>query len=293
MLGDIANLLVVLLVLVSGFIWWRAVWKLKTNQPLLPYRERKQPRWNPWVVLIALCWIAYQLIIQFTATPADEKGKPSLEIVKTADEKVKPPLEIVKTADEKVKPPSELENVKTFCVFSTLVLLVLFTLLIQAHRSSMSEFGFDLRHWRQQLADGALGFLASGLPTVAALLLITPLRKPGTEHTYFKILDANPGLATIAWIGLAVIVLAPLIEELLYRVILQGFLQTRTSPAWAIGLSSVTFAAVHGFPNSLALLPLSVILGYVYYRRHSYLSVVVLHALFNGWNLIVALLKPA
>ena len=29
-------------------------------------------------------------------------------------------------------------------------------------------------------------------------------------------------------------------------------------------------------------LPLALILGYVYYRRQSYLAVVVLHALFNG-----------
>ena len=277
MLGYAVSLLVVLLVLVSGFIWWQAVWKLKTNQPLLPFRERKPPRWNLWVVLIAVCWIVSPFIIRFTAPPADEKDKPSSEIVKTVEEKDEPPL----------------EKVKTFCKLSTLVLLVLFTLLIQDHRNSISEFGFDLRHWKQQLADGGLGFLASGLPTVAALLLITPLRKPGTEHDYFKILDVHPSLETVAWIGLAVIMLAPLIEELLYRVILQGFLQTRTSPAWAIGISSVTFASVHGFPNSLALLPLSVILGYVYYRRHSYLSVVVLHAVFNSWNLIIALLKPA
>jgi len=40
----------------------------------------------------------------------------------------------------------------------------------------------------------------------------------------------------------------------------------------------------------LPLVPLALILGYVYYRRHSYLSVVLLHALFNGANLWLALI---
>ena len=37
--------------------------------------------------------------------------------------------------------------------------------------------------------------------------------------------------------------------------------------------------------------PLALVLGYVFHRRHSFLAVVVLHAIFNAMNLIIALLK--
>jgi membrane protease YdiL (CAAX protease family) len=40
----------------------------------------------------------------------------------------------------------------------------------------------------------------------------------------------------------------------------------------------------------LPLLPLALVLGYVYDRRHSYLAVVVLHALFNLTMLAAQLL---
>ena len=72
--------------------------------------------------------------------------------------------------------------------------------------------------------------------------------------------------------------------------ILQGWLQSRIEPAWAIFAVAVLFAFVHGWPDSLPLIPLSLILGYVYYRRHSYLAVVMLHLLFNATNLALAVL---
>jgi membrane protease YdiL (CAAX protease family) len=82
--------------------------------------------------------------------------------------------------------------------------------------------------------------------------------------------------------ALAVAVVAPLSEELLFRVVLQGWLTERISATVAVPVVAIVFAAVHGWRDGLALLPLALILGYVFARRRSYLAVVTTHALFNS-----------
>ena len=89
---------------------------------------------------------------------------------------------------------------------------------------------------------------------------------------------------------MTVIVLAPAAEELIYRVAIQGSLVRWMSPNRAMLVVALLFSSVHGWPDMLALFPLALILGYVYHQRHSFLAVVVLHALFNAMNLFNALL---
>jgi membrane protease YdiL (CAAX protease family) len=55
-----------------------------------------------------------------------------------------------------------------------------------------------------------------------------------------------------------------------------------------LGVSSVLFAFAHGFPDSLALLPLAFALGYTYLRRRSYITVMMVHFLFNAFNMVLA-----
>jgi membrane protease YdiL (CAAX protease family) len=81
---------------------------------------------------------------------------------------------------------------------------------------------------------------------------------------------------------------APLVEELLYRVtILGGMMQQGwLVPGWIV--SSLLFGFAHGFPDSIALLPLAFAIGYVYLRRRSYRTVMLVHLLFNGFNMVIA-----
>jgi membrane protease YdiL (CAAX protease family) len=85
-------------------------------------------------------------------------------------------------------------------------------------------------------------------------------------------------------------VLAPLVEELIYRVVLQTWLQKIAPPREALIAVAIIFAAVHRLPDALPLLPLALILGYVYQQRRSFLTIVLIHMLFNAVNLILALL---
>ena len=149
-------------------------------------------------------------------------------------------------------------------------------------RASRSDWG---RHERaavaanRPLAAGLTLLLAAVVLTLSALLerfgvvgdhqLIDALRTRGTP------------LLWAAVIGSAVLV-APLAEELIYRVLLQSTLRKRLPAAAAVAASSLAFMAVHEPAVMLTVLPLAVVNGMLFERTGSYGLVVVVHALFNA-----------
>ncbi|MGH9001183.1 MAG: lysostaphin resistance A-like protein [Acidimicrobiia bacterium] len=106
-------------------------------------------------------------------------------------------------------------------------------------------------------------------------------------------LEADKGVATIAFFVVGAVVMAPLVEELLYRGLLLRALQRRMSPTPAVFASAVIFALVHlvGDPGAAELLPalaaLGVLLGLVAVRTASLSLPIFIHA---GFNLTTALL---
>src|SRR5262249_43384026 len=158
------------------------------------------------------------------------------------------------------------------------------------------DFGWSPATWRGDLVVGIGAYLASLIPVslVNAGVEKLELRGEGDKHLFFKILEADSGDSILFWISLSVVVLAPLAAELTYRVLLQGWCESQIPPWKAIVFSAAIFSLVHGSPDYIPLFPLALILGYVYSRRHSYLSIVVVHALFNATNLAFAMLtKPS
>lgn len=114
---------------------------------------------------------------------------------------------------------------------------------------------------------------------------------------------SSGGLPGLWWwlVVLAVVVGAPAAEELIYRGLLQRGLATRLAQAgsraprwWAIGLSSLIFVLMHAGvaePHALiTLAALSVGFGVAYERTGQLLVPLVMHALFNAWNVALALL---
>jgi membrane protease YdiL (CAAX protease family) len=156
-----------------------------------------------------------------------------------------------------------------------------------------TDFGCDLSDWRRDLLIGAAGFLASILPVslVTELQRMLNWRELDDKHDYFKILDDSSGNGAVFLIVAAVVIVGPLTEELLYRVLLQGWIQSHIAPAKAIGFSAAIFCLVHRASDRLPLVPLALILGYIYYRRRSYVAVVAAHGLFNAIFIALALLK--
>lgn len=93
------------------------------------------------------------------------------------------------------------------------------------------------------------------------------------------------------WSILALVVMAPLTEELLFRgLILQGFVPRYGSVA-AVLLSAFLFAAFHLNPYQFAPAMLTgVFLGWIFLRTGSLWPCITLHALYNGHIVLVPLL---
>jgi len=137
-------------------------------------------------------------------------------------------------------------------------------------------------------------FLAAYVPTTFLRVLVVLItmsifgEDPG-QHPFLDMLNSGVGFSIMALIVLTAVIMAPVVEELQFRVVMLGGLAQLGHPMLALGLSSFLFAFAHGFPDSLALLPLAVALGYTYLRRRSYVTVMLVHFLFNGFNMVIAL----
>jgi len=248
-------------------VWGVVVRRWRRGEAALQPMPKEHPPWNPAVVISAVLVIAWQLGTRFVAEWR------------------------MLTTDSVSKTSASLKSVQAGFLFNTLVVGFLVLLLSNMGQRRLTEHGLRLDRWRGDLRAGGLGFLASLPPVYLVVLVTLPLRREERTHGLLLLLKNEPAAESFLWVGLAVLVAAPLFEELLFRVILQGWLRSRMSAGPAIGISSVAFAAVHGFPDSLALVPLAVVLGYVFEQRRSYLAVVFLHALFNAAPLLLELLQ--
>ena len=138
-------------------------------------------------------------------------------------------------------------------------------------------------------------FLAAWFPTMLLRFLLVELisgltGKMPESNPLLEMLGSGVGRELMVLIAVTAVIVAPLAEELQFRIVLLGGVVQagRKRIGWI--LSSVLFALAHGFPDSLALLPLSFTLGYAYMRRRSYLTVVLVHFLFNLSNIAMAIL---
>lgn len=136
--------------------------------------------------------------------------------------------------------------------------------------------------------------LAAYFPTMLLRVILVALMQGITgeeapSNPLLEMITSGAGGGLLAMIIFLGIVMAPVAEELQFRVVLLGGILQTASRRYALAISSITFALLHGFPDGLALLPLAFALGYAYERRQSYLTVVLVHFLFNSLNLAISI----
>ena len=254
-----AVMIVVLVAAGSLAVWALVIGRWRRGLPLVPSAETGRPAWNAVALAITLGWLGMGLLGRFRADrPADV----------------------------------DLRDVQENCALLGVLFVILLLPLAYAGPRGLRDFGWRRENAGTQVGIGALTFLASILP-VGFVLASTAARRSADElHPFLRLIAAEPGPTTIAWVAFAAVVLAPLLEELMYRVILQGSLERVAPPAVAIVGVALVFSAVHNPIDVLPLVPLALILGYVYHRTRSYLAVVTAHALFNSTMLVLMLVTP-
>lgn len=147
--------------------------------------------------------------------------------------------------------------------------------------------GLSMRHWfydgiRALVASLAVRPVCFGL----SALCIWLLQPHGLvrEHGMLRAMDELGGFWCVL-IGFSAVVMAPLAEEVFFRGLLQSMLRHGTGRPWlAVTVTSAAFAAIHySTPQDVpALFALSVVLGYNYERTGRLVSVIAIHAIFNG-----------
>lgn len=133
--------------------------------------------------------------------------------------------------------------------------------------------------------------LAAYLPTVLLRVILLSGQEEPTSHPLLEVMENGVSPSIMAMVFALAVVAAPVVEELVFRVVLCGGMIQRRLLWPGIVVSSVMFSMSHGYPDSVALLPLAVVLGYVYARRRSYRTVILVHFLFNAFNMGIALVQ--
>ncbi len=170
--------------------------------------------------------------------------------------------------------------------------LVLIHRFLREHGIGWSEaFGFGIQ-WKQMLLLGAALALVIlpigwGMQETSAYLM-EHLRIQPQEQQSVEVLRAAGGWARRLVLGVAIILIAPVAEEMLFRGILYPAIKQSGYPQLALWGTSVFFGAIH--LNLAAFLPLTLlalVLVLLYERTNNLLAPIATHSLFNAANFAI------
>jgi len=150
-----------------------------------------------------------------------------------------------------------------------------------------------MRHWVCDIGRGFFGYLAV-VPVCYGLYWLTGKVWPRGEEDVNELLILLPQVSTV-WksaIVASAVILAPLFEEVFFRGLMQSLLRSLIRSPWAaIVVTSALFAGVHWpyVKDMPALFALAIALGYNYERCGRLGPSILMHALFNAFNIVVFL----
>ena len=190
--------------------------------------------------------------------------------------------------------------------------------------ASLSDLGFRANKVKTDLCIGLIAFVSIA-PAIYFLQFIlkwsyNQFAEEEAAHPIEKLVNENGSSGVIFWAIFAAVIAAPIVEEFLFRAILQGWLEkafyrtrvlvnaelatetgekdvtiaTPSAPTFLwqpVILSSVTFALLHAGhgPDPIPLFFLAVVLGYLYAKTHRLLPSIVVHMALNGLSMLMLL----
>jgi membrane protease YdiL (CAAX protease family) len=176
--------------------------------------------------------------------------------------------------------------------------LVLAHYFLKKHHLGWVEFlGLTSPRWKAFVALGALVGILS-VPVALSLnklmaWLMSLIQMEAVEQPTIKVLKLTVGPIQRICFGITAIVIAPVVEESLFRGILYPIIKQRTSPMIAVSITSLLFAAIHG--NIMTFVPLTffaVILTLLYEKTDTLLAPIVSHSIFNSANFVIFIFSP-
>jgi membrane protease YdiL (CAAX protease family) len=160
--------------------------------------------------------------------------------------------------------------------------------------------------WRRGLGAAWVGgrmLLATMAPVLVVLLSAYYLytyftQQAPAEHEVLQTIKQGVSPWQTAVLVAVAGLIIPLFEEIFWRGLIQTSLMRTGRAEVAIVLTAFLFGAAHisdqsgGVTGVPALMVLGLGLGYAYYRTRSLVAPFVMHSLFNGYNLALAIFLP-
>jgi membrane protease YdiL (CAAX protease family) len=312
------ELALVLVAAASLTTWAVLAARWSAGKPLLRYEPRREVPWGPIGVAVAL------VIVGLKVGEVLQGGRSEDDL------------------NEAAKNFEAIVLLNVVFYFSIVALLV--GVLVVWHRAGLGDFGIPLtrREWLTDLKAGGVGFLASLTPILGLNFLIS-LWFPST-HPIIEILKHRDDQIAFALVVFQAVVVAPLFEEFIFRLLVQGWLEkiarrgatvggdadaapegsgpeygdpddgapkdvapeggahedgaapvAKSPSAAAVGPivgSAAIFAPAH-LGHGLDPIPLlffGMFLGYLYHQTHRIAPCILLHALFNGFAMVLLIL---
>jgi membrane protease YdiL (CAAX protease family) len=154
-------------------------------------------------------------------------------------------------------------------------------------------------HLWSDIGLGLIAFFASFLPIITVHVYLQQFVE--YEHTSIESLRKNPSAVNFTRIAFVTIVLASVLEEFIFRNLLQGLMEVQermlgsrlgAPEGWTYGvipivLSSAAFALGH-IEQGAAAAPLflfAMVLGYLYFQTHRLLPSIIAHAALNAFGM--------
>lgn len=220
-----------------------------------------------------------------------------------------------------VPPPLTPQLILGNVVIGLLLVVVSVTFVAVRIPVTPASFGLSVRKFGADVWLGTVTFVMLGPPVLLLQFVLT--RWFPTHHPFDTLLRDDPSWTNFAACGLAAVVSAPIVEEYLFRGLLQGALEKAAcrlprsqrwfgdsnatqsvsvpepsgdsmhGPAkWPVFASAGCFALMHAThgPDPVPLFLLALGLGYVYRQTHRLVPSLTVHCLLNGFSMTVLLI---
>jgi len=167
--------------------------------------------------------------------------------------------------------------------FFAIGLLAVIVAVAPLGRAALPALGFRPTSWKYAIF-GALGTLA--LSIGVSQLGVEP---QGVKQVIGLLREPRQLILSLLFLA----VLAPVVEELVFRGLLYGWVAGRWGGVPAMVVSSLAFAAAHYEPAHVILvLPLGILFGWLRWRSDSLLPSLSAHVVNNGFALLAAVYLP-
>lgn len=310
---QIEPIFMALLVATSVGGWIAAAVRLRRGGRLLEQESRYAVPWDGVFVGLAVC-IYFGVSYAFAAAAQAWFGVPPPSDGAVDLSKASP--EVLQSHVDAFVSRLRVGNLASLVATAVIIALASYAL-----RASAVDLGITANRLRRDIL---LGIVAAPLVLGPVLLIqvLMVLRYGPSQHPILQLYRQAPGPDLLLWSGVAAVLIAPLVEEFLFRSVLQGWLErlfdhrtaehaaarhprfgdepteaTATATvavpvqwrddAIPILLSALLFSWMHkgNGPDLVALFVLGIGLGLLYRRTHRIWAGVVVHMLLNALSL--------